>query len=312
MTAFRCLAIAAVMSTAALALTAGPALAWGPNGHAIVGDIAQDRLTPKAKAVVDQLLSLEGHHTLDEVASWPDTVGHLPKDKGGLPDTLPWHYVDVPTDQPAYDPARDCADDNCVLARLPEQARILADTKAAPEARLAALKWVVHLVGDLHQPLHAAERNHDKGGNDVKVRYFDEDRNGHLNLHSVWDGSIVDRELGLSVNKDYSIDLAKAKSAAATLEPGITAYDVKAWTPKTPSTKPPFEGAGLDKAVQAWGEESHGLARDVVYGLLQAPESDGVERLAQGYETAAWPLVRMRLEMAGVRLAWVVNQAVGH
>ncbi|WP_083901164.1 S1/P1 nuclease [Azospirillum sp. B4] len=307
MNAFRRTA-AALLSTAALTLSASQALAWGPNGHAIVGDIAQDRLTPKAKAAVDQLLALEGHHTLDEVASWPDTVGHLPKDKGGLPDTLPWHYVDVPTDQPAYDAARDCAEDNCVIARLPEQARLLADPKAAPEARLAALKWVVHLVGDLHQPLHAAERDHDKGGNDVKVRYFGDDRNGHLNLHSVWDGSIVDRELGLSVNKDYSIDLAKAKAAAATLEPNITAYDGKAWLPKG-SAKVGLKG--IDPAVQAWAEESHGLARDVTYGLLPPPESDGVEGLAQGYETISWPLVRMRLEMAGVRLAWVVNQALG-
>ncbi|MBB6249530.1 S1/P1 nuclease [Nitrospirillum iridis] len=307
MTAFRRTAVAALLSTTVLALTAGPALAWGPNGHAIVGDIAQDRLTPKAKAAVDRLLSLEGHHTLDEVASWPDTVGHLPADKGGLPDTLLWHYVDVPTQAPAYDAARDCAGDNCVIARLPEQVRLMADVKAAPEARLAALKWVVHLVGDLHQPLHAAERDHDKGGNDVKVRYFGDDRNGHLNLHSVWDGSIVDRELGLAVNKDYSIDLAKAKAAAAILEPNITAYDGKAWLPKGPA-KTGLKG--LDQAVLAWGEESHGLARDVTYGQLPAPESDGVIGLAQGYETTTWPLVRMRLEMAGVRLAWVVNQAL--
>ncbi|MDE1148621.1 MAG: S1/P1 nuclease [Azospirillaceae bacterium] len=306
MTATRRLLAAAFLS--ATVLSAGPALAWGPNGHAIVGDIAQDRLSPKAKAVVEQLLALEGHHTLDEVASWPDTVGHIPEDKGGLPKTLPWHYVDVPVEAPGYDAARDCAGDNCVIARLPEQARILADAHATPEARLAALKWVVHLVGDLHQPLHASERDHDKGGNDVKVRYFGEDRNGRLNLHSLWDEGIVDRKLGLSVNKDYSIDLAQAKAAAGTLEQGISLADAKAWAPHTPLKA---GLGGLDQDVQAWGEESHGLARDVVYGFLPAPESDGKEGLAGGYETSAWPLARMRLEMAGVRLAWLLNQVLG-
>ncbi|GBQ91400.1 nuclease S1 [Gluconacetobacter johannae DSM 13595] len=277
---------------------AQPALAWGGNGHAIVADIAEARLTPAAARQVADLLALEGHQTLDQVASWPDTIGHIPHDKGGAPETLPWHYVDIDVDTPAY-AAADCPDRNCVVERLPELARVLGDTHAPRAKRLAALKWVVHLVGDIHQPLHAAERDHDKGGNMVKVSYYGDTRNGHLNLHSLWDEGILEHETGLTTGPHYSIDLARARHEAEVLNAAITPGQAAAWSPQG------LPGA-LDATVTAWANESHALARNVTYADL--PKTG--DALGDAYDKAAWPVIQVRLEQAGVRLADVLNVAL--
>jgi len=295
------LAFSVLLSAAALAMPAKPAQAWGPYGHAIVADIAQSRLTPEAASAVTQLLALEHHQTLDQVASWPDTIGHVPADKGGLPQTLPWHYVDTDAAFPTYEKARDCGNDICVTEKLPEMEKILADPKATPEARLAALKWVVHLVGDLHQPLHAAERDHDKGGNMVKVSYFGQDRNGHENLHSLWDEGIMDHERHLVVGPHYTIDFAKAHEEADRLNAQITPGQAAYWSAA-------LSGDTMHDHVVAWTDESHGLARSIAYGALPA----GKERkdLGEAYTAIAFPVIETRLQQAGVRLADVLNVAL--
>jgi hypothetical protein len=163
-------------------LGAGHALAWGPEGHAIVAEIAEARLTDAARAQVAQLLTQENHQHLDEVASWADDyrVSH--------PETGGWHYVDIPLSTAAYDANRDCAGGNCVVVQIQSFAATLGNKNAAPADRLVALKFVVHFVGDIHQPLHA-EDDDDKGGNDVHITYFGKS----TNLHSVWDGRIIEQ-----------------------------------------------------------------------------------------------------------------------
>lgn len=293
-------AFSALLSAAALTIGSSHALAWGPYGHAIVADIAQSRLTPQAQDEVTRLLALEHHQTLDQVASWPDTIGHVPPEKGGLPQTLPWHYVDTDAQFATYDKARDCGDDICVTEKLPEMEKVLADPKATPQARLTALKWVVHLMGDLHQPLHAAERDHDKGGNMVKVSYFGQERQGHENLHSLWDEGIMDHERHLVVGPHYSIDFAKAREEAdrlnAQITPGQAAFWAGALAPAT-----------MHDAVVQWTDESHGLARSVAYGALP----DGKTKdLGEAYTAIAFPVIETRLQQAGVRLADVLNTAL--
>jgi len=287
-------------ATVMLLMASGSALAWGGNGHAIVADIAQDRLTPTAAAQSRALLALEGHQTLDQVASWPDEIGNKPASEGGMPETLRWHYVNIDLDSPAYDAARDCATGNCVAVKLPEMIRTLADTSAPQAKRLIALKWVVHQVGDLHQPLHTTDRNHDKGGNEVKVSYFGETHKGHLNLHSVWDTLILEHETGLRTGPHYSIDLDKARAEAEKLNASITPAEVASWSA---SGLP----ADADQVVQGWVNESHGLAQKIVYGDLP---TSGDNALGNAYEKDAWPVVRTRLEQAGVRLADVLNAAL--
>lgn len=294
---FRSFAALVGLSALAAALTVTPARAWGPNGHAIVADIAEDRLTPAAHAHLRQLLALEGYTSLDQIASWPDTVGHLPADKGGEPQTLPWHYVDIPLKANHYEPERDCPHEACVLAKIPEFARVLGD-KTQPDAqRLRALKFLVHFVGDIHQPLHA-EDNDDKGGNTVKVTFFGNAGGPRgLNLHSIWDEGIVDHQLGLSVNPDYTIDFAKARAAMAPLEAAITPAQAQAWAP-----------ADLADTVASntlqWALESHDLAANIAYGKLPAGTP---AVLGQAYQDVAWPVAQTRLQQAGVRLGALLN-----
>src|SRR5258706_8469292 len=151
-------------------------MAWGPEGHIVVAKIAAAHLTPSAKTGVKQLL---GRHTLDSVANFADQV------RSQRPETAAWHFVDIPKDATDYNSDRDCKETpkgDCVIAEL---ARAQADlkNKSVTKAKPAeALKFVVHFVGDLHQPLHSSD-NGDRGGNDVKVDFLGR----ASNLHRVWD-----------------------------------------------------------------------------------------------------------------------------
>ncbi|MBF0887361.1 MULTISPECIES: S1/P1 nuclease [Gluconobacter] len=278
------------------------AFAWGPYGHAIVADIAQERLTPQASKAAAALLELENHQTLDQVASWPDTIGHVPKKKGGAPETLKWHYVDIDVSHPAYDQARDCSDHACVVEKLPEEIRILADTHASPQDRLVALKWVVHLMGDIHQPLHAAERNKDMGGNAIHLTYFGNNANGHMNLHSLWDEGVIDHEADLHVGPFYSIDPARAKQEADRLGALITPDEAQYWVQD-------LAAGNVHDATVNWADESHSLARSVAYGAL--PANKGAD-VGKAYTELTWPIMQLRLEQAGVRLAAVLNSALSN
>lgn len=278
----------------------GQALAWGPYGHAIVADIAQSRLSPQATTEVTRLLALENHQTLDQVASWPDTIGHVSPEKGGLPQTLPWHYVDTDTTFATYAKPRDCGNDLCVTEKLPEMEKVLADPHAPSAERLVALKWIVHLAGDLHQPLHAAERDHDKGGNAVKVSYFGQDRNGHENLHSLWDEGIMNHERHLVVGPHYTIDFVRARAEADRLNAQITPGQADFWSGA-------LSADTVHDSVVKWTDESHALARDVVYGALPSGKK---KALGEAYTAVALPVIETRLQQAGVRLADLLNTAL--
>lgn len=280
-------------------LFAREAQAWGPYGHAIIVDIAQSHLNPETKREITRLLLQEHHETLDQVASWSDKIGHVPMDRGGLPQTLPWHYVDTDVMQGAYDRSRDCPNDLCITEKLPQMEKMLADSKASDAERLVALKWVVHLVGDLHQPLHATERNHDKGGNLMKVSYFNRNRGGHENLHALWDEVIMDCAWSLVVGPHYSIDFAKAREKAYRLNARITPGQALLWPEAlTLGTVP--------QAIVNWTNESHALARTVVYGVLPQHSHD----LGTTYSQIVLPVIETRLEQAGIRLAGVLNLAL--
>jgi hypothetical protein len=277
-----------------------PAHAWGPNGHAIIADIAETQLSPQAAAEVQKLLASEGYKTLDQVASWPDTIGHLSHKDGGAPETLRWHYVNIPVEKMYYEQERDCPDKICVTEKLPEQVAILADHSKSVSDRETALKWVVHLVGDLHQPLHTGDHNNDRGGNDVKITYFGNTGNGHMNLHSIWDEGILDHETGLTVGRHYTIDFGKARKTADEFSSSITPDEIAYWN----------DGFSLDNTrenVIHWTNESQNLSRVVVYGLL--PQSQNA-KLGETYTQQTWPIVNLRVKQAGTRLAAILNAAL--
>ena len=161
-----------------------PADAWGPLGHRLVARLAQARLTPGARDEVRRLLALEGQRSLADVANWADELREHDPVLGKR--SAKWHYVNIGEHDCAYDAVRDCPGGDCVVEAIRTQAAILADRSRPDTERLQALKFVVHFVGDIHQPLHAGFAR-DRGGNTVQVNY-----NGRgSNLHALWDSTLL-------------------------------------------------------------------------------------------------------------------------
>jgi hypothetical protein len=278
---------AALGLIAALGLDAAPARAWGPEGHAIIAEIAEARLTPAALAAIGKLLQPEGHRHLDEIASWADAWHQ------DHPETGSWHFVNIPLDAAGYEPARDCRDGDCVVEQLRHFAEILGNRAAVPGDRLQALKFVVHLAGDLHQPLHCTNHG-DRGGNDVPLRYRDAD----TNLHAVWDLGIIEAALGVQLGPNYAPDLAATQAEADALRPAITPDTAAAWAPIG------LAASGLDRAIIAWADEAHGLGQRA-YADLPEPREPGWDA---AYQQQEWPVIETQLERAGVRLAELLNE----
>lgn len=169
----------------ALLLCMPVALAWGPRGHRIVAELAEAQLTPQASAAVQKLLALRGAHHLDEVANWADDLRDT--DPALFRRTKRMHFVNFHSRDCVYDPPRDCRNGECAVAAIDKYSALLANRANPPAERVEALAFVVHFVGDIHQPLHADYR-HDAGGNDFQVRW----RGRGTNLHRVWDSLMLD------------------------------------------------------------------------------------------------------------------------
>ena len=243
-----------------------PARRWGPDGHRIVADIALQRLSPAAATETRRLL---GGQNINEVASWADEV------RRSLPATAPWHYIDIEITDSSYVPSRDCKDHACVIWAVESQLAILSDRMQPDSARASALKYVVHFVGDLHQPLHAGERG-DKGGNDVKLTF----QGRPSNLHSVWDSGILLSFGQTDAEIVHQLDDEIARRKDITTLSGGT--------------------------VVQWVMESHDIARDVVYRNLPY-----TNEISQQYIDAARPVIYERLLRAGVRLGAMIEHALG-
>lgn len=275
-----------VMLACLTVLVSAPALAWGPEGHAIVADIAEAHLSPAAAAQAHQLLALERHQHLDDVSSWADAHRKAMRGTGS------WHYVDIPLDAAGYDAARDCRDDDCAVVKLVSFTHLLGDTSAPANKRLLALKWVVHIVGDLHQPLHA-EDNDDKGGNTFQLQYFGKG----TNLHAIWDSYIIERALNLTLGPNYSIDHPLVRRDALKLDAEITPQQREQWAPLDMTRD--FEATVID-----WANQSHALARDVAYAEVPAKRKPGWDAV---YQQKTWPVIQTQLQRGGVRLAALLN-----
>jgi hypothetical protein len=160
-----------------MALGPSAANAWGGQGHQVVAGLALAQLTPKARAEVDRLLAQEPGETLVSISTWADEHKN--------PATARWHYVNFPRDSCNFDTARDCPDGQCLVAAIERQTAVLL-SNAPDDKRLNALKYLVHLVGDVYQPLHAGYQD-DKGGNKYQLQAFMRGSN----LHALWDSGII-------------------------------------------------------------------------------------------------------------------------
>lgn len=177
-----------LLLVASLLPLALPAHAWGPVGHRLVADLAAADLDPKARAEIARLLRGEAEPTLAGVANWADDLRDNPvaDDPGLGKRSSRWHYVNLAEDDCGYRAAAHCPNGDCVIEAIRRHRDILADQRQSDAARAQALKFLVHFVGDVHQPLHAGYAR-DKGGNTVQIQI---DRQGS-NLHRLWDSDIL-------------------------------------------------------------------------------------------------------------------------
>ena len=150
---------------------------WGSQGHKIVAQVAENNLTAKAKQAVSLVLNGQ---TLAEVANWADSI----KADSSWAHTKPWHFVDIP-DGHDYSTAEHSHEGDIVTA-ISEMIAVIKNTRATAVEKENALKFIVHFVGDIHQPLHVG-RPEDRGGNSTRVKF----EGKSTNLHAVWDSAFI-------------------------------------------------------------------------------------------------------------------------
>jgi hypothetical protein len=251
------------------------AQAWGPLGHSVVAELAQRHLSPAAEAEVERLLAPEHTQRLADVANWPDQMQDDPAQASLWKQTRNQHYVNFRGGRDCdYVPPRDCRDGRCVVAALQYYVGVLGDRTQSDNARRQALKFVVHFVGDVHQPLHAGYRD-DNGGNTYQVQFDVE----VTKMHNVWDSKML-----------YTRD-----------------FDWRAYAQALDSLVPitlPAPIAPLDNPYAQWAEESCRITA----GPGFYPASHKID---QAYVRAELPVAERRLREAGRRLAGVLNLALG-
>jgi hypothetical protein len=280
----------------------GLASAWGPLGHQAVGAVAQERLSPRARAQVDALLvgdlgadgAPSGRTTLAQVASWADEI------RGSEADHPRWHFDNAPV---CSDPGgQACPNDDCASRRVASQLALLADPGQPQRTRNEALKWVVHLVGDMHQPLHAAD--YAQGATHVAVELEGHSDKHALTLHGAWDVRLVDAALRAGHERappPQALRMLLKKAAG-------------------------FDPARLRAAPQRWVQESNALARTVALdypGFACGANGGGTDGaaaatpaptqpvvLSRAYQQRAMRVIDERLALAGARLAQVLNDAL--
>lgn len=286
------------MLAAALALAPSSARAWGDEGHRVIALVAYAHLAPAVREKVDEILR-EDTDALTEPdiasrATWADRFRDSDRNtsKRRYALTREWHFVDVELDGPDLGaacfghpataaPASDGPAKACVVDRIEAFAAELRDPLPSPE-RTIAFKFLLHLVGDVHQPLHAAD-NHDAGGNAVIV-LFGRRPTGEP-LHAFWDTTVV-KWLG----KD-------PVEVAASLDQRLGA-PCEGWQQGTPAD---------------WAMESFTISRDFVYQLGEQTTDERDQpayRLTTDYQRRAADVAAEQMEKAGCRLALVLNEAL--
>jgi hypothetical protein len=264
-----------------------PAMAWGYLGHATVGEIAMANVKPSTRAAMRRLMAHQAEldtpecamTSIAKVATWPDCIKG---EKERWAYASSWHYHDQPVCG-TFDLKANCRDGMCATAQIDRNAKLLADRKLAPVLRLEALSFLVHFVGDVHQPLHVGE-NEDQGGNKVKADYGDAPGR---NLHSIWDTTLAERAI------------------TSARPPLVRVYS-------------PQEKARLATGTVAdWDRESWEISRDFLYptafgGTLPCGEKEPRKVVwTNAAIEQAIPIVDERIERAGLRLAQMLDKALG-
>lgn len=260
------------MRKAALAVVlcaAVPSFGWGPEGHDLIARIAEAQLTADVHTKVQRILG--SGVTMASVASWADGI------RRQRPETGPWHYIDIPIDRPRRDMERDCPKGDCVVQKIEDFEAVLRDPNAPAPQRREALMFVIHFIGDMHQPLHSSD-DKDQGGNGKHVVWDGR----QTNLHSLWDSGLLGR-IGTEDALFPMLSAASEKHA-------------KKWA---------------KGSVEDWAEECHKLSVKIVYGKLpKVAEKTQPYTIDGRYVKKADPLIEEQIEKAGARLARALNENV--
>jgi hypothetical protein len=242
-------------------ICATPARAFGNEGHEVIALVAQPLLTSAAQQRLASVFASEPGATLASIANWADQTRSR--------STAAWHYVNLPrSGDCVYVAARDCPDGNCVVAALRTQALRLASPATSPSDQLEALKYVIHFVGDVHQPLHAGFAD-DRGGNTYQLQAFGRG----TNLHALWDTALLQ-----DIDSDPLRLAATLKARDAPTEP-------------------------LAFAPEVWAAESCRIA--------SRPDFYPSRKVDAAYLATFEPIVASRLQLAGRRLAALLNDLLG-
>jgi hypothetical protein len=245
------------------------ALAWGRIGHRAAAKLAESRLTPTARDAVAAIL--DQNETLADASTWADEV------RPNRPESAPWHYVNVPLAEPRYSD-HFCPPQGCVVSKIEEFRAILADRTRKLEERREALRFLVHFVEDMHQPLHVGDRG-DRGGNDTTVVFL----GTPTNLHRVWDSGLIEHE-----SDSEAVWLLRLKALAV-----------------------PDVATGWERGTAAeWATESLTLARLAFLLPESASRLKSDDKLDERYAAFGASVAQLRLAQAGVRLAWLLNNTL--
>jgi hypothetical protein len=242
-------------------------VSWGFTGHRMVALIADKHLAPYAKDAVADLLKGE---SLASISTWADEIRNKPENKG----TAPWHFINLPLglSKSDFDKAVNDQGNGNLYTALKQANFFLGDSKTPIELKIESLKFLVHFVGDAHQPMHVS-RAQDKGGNTIQLQF---DGKG-TNLHSLWDSKLLDKQ-GLS-----DIQLA------AKLNNDITPAQIKRWE----------NDEFLD-----WLYESYQISSQLY------SEVKSGSKLNDAYYKTHIITVNEQIAKAGIRLAYILNRAL--
>ena len=270
--------------------------AWGPQGHRVIGFIADGHLKPEVKELIAEKFNI---NSLADVSTWADRTRKKRKEESS------WHYTNIEEGQWTYDAERDCPDRACVTEKIHEFSSILRSTPL--RERKDALKFLVHFVGDVHQPLHLGNLK-DRGGGTLRFLY----KGKVASLHYLWDGGLIDwggepPQVGVAADSNAAVTQTRPPKAwslfpagvarsrrvggasllkyAARLNGRVSEVEVSTWSLST---------------VSDWANESRSLALKEAYNVDK-------DDLSKAYIKRGQEIINLRLTQAGVRLAHLLN-----
>lgn len=270
-----------VMMLATLSLAPQSAMAWGAKGHRLTGLIASELISDETRSAMKSIM---GSANLAKFSLYMDEQKIALSSR--VPGSRDWHYDDIPVCS-IQSKSQYCPNGNCASTQISRHYGILVDDHSTKNDKRFAIHVLVHLIADIHQPLHSSD-NDDRGGNNVKVQ-LPWSHNAKLNLHTAWDTSILEKRYG------PENEVAVAKRLLATYRDSIPDWQ--------------------KGKASAWVNESHKLGETQVYGMLPDfacdSEFSGRVTLSKEYVDKAGDLIDEQLVKAGARIAYVLDRALG-